>query len=226
MCRQEVHSPQGSPSSRLFSQLSAIARTRASVVLPTPRGPQRRYPCATRPRAIAPRSVLDTCDWTATSENLRGRYLRARATDIGGREYPRPDGATKDTTCRCYLRGPDGVSGLAPSGTWGTSNISRCDSVRERPDTKKAPPEGGALSVAHRESRSDLLLLWRVDLDGRNLDRGGVLLHLDLGDVDRGRIRSNGHRWRRNRVGLRSNDRLLNFILTFTGLLAGRYGHY
>jgi hypothetical protein len=39
---QEMHSPQGSPSPCLFSQLSAIASTRASVVLPTPRGPQRR----------------------------------------------------------------------------------------------------------------------------------------------------------------------------------------
>src|SRR2546423_8094571 len=120
----EMHSPHGSPSSRLFSQLSAIARTRASVVLPTPRGPQSRYPCATRPLAMAPRSVFDTCDWTATSAKLFGRYLRASARDIARREYPRPDGATLDTACRCYLRGPDGVSGLTPSGTWGNPNIA------------------------------------------------------------------------------------------------------
>src|SRR2546423_12332558 len=73
---------------------------------------------------MAPRSVLDTCDWTATSAKLFGRYLRASARDIARREYPRPDGATKDTACRCYLRGPDGVSGLAPSGTWGNRNIA------------------------------------------------------------------------------------------------------
>src|SRR6202011_4477604 len=119
-----MHSPHGSPSSRLFSQLSAIASTRARVVFPTPRGPQRRYPCATLPLAMAPRSVLDTCDWTATSAKLFGRYLRASARDIPRREYPRPDGATKDTACRCYLRGPDGVSGLTPSGTWGNRNIT------------------------------------------------------------------------------------------------------
>src|SRR6266581_7632674 len=73
---------------------------------------------------MAPRSVLDTCDWTATSAKLFGRYLRASARDIARREYPRPDGATLDTACRCYLRGPDGVSGLTPSGTWGTGNIA------------------------------------------------------------------------------------------------------
>jgi hypothetical protein len=67
--------------------------------------------------------VLDTCDWTATSAKFFGRYLRASARDIARREYPRPYGATKDTACRCYLRGPDGVSGLTPSGTWGKGNI-------------------------------------------------------------------------------------------------------
>src|SRR3954463_1952704 len=72
---------------------------------------------------IAPRSVLETCDWTATSAKFFGRYLRASARDIARREYPRPYGATKDTACRCYLRGPDGVSGLTPSGTWGKGNI-------------------------------------------------------------------------------------------------------
>src|SRR4029078_5789063 len=41
------------------------------------------------------------------------------------REYSRSDEATQDTTCRCYLRGPDGVSGLTPSGTWSTAKASR-----------------------------------------------------------------------------------------------------
>src|SRR6476659_8093641 len=80
---------------------------------------------------MAPRSVLETCDWTATSAKVVGRYLRASARDIARREYPRPDGATKDTACRCYLRGPDGVSGLTPSGTWGTSNIVSRPSIWE-----------------------------------------------------------------------------------------------
>src|SRR3954471_19755738 len=132
-----------------------MARTRASVVLPTPRGPHRRYPCATLPLAMAPRSVFETCDWTATSAKLFGRYLRASARDIARREYPRPDGATQDTACRCYLRGPDGVSGLSPSGTWGNGNIialalhyessiSRRSSMAVGPESaiedKKSPP--------------------------------------------------------------------------------------
>src|SRR5216117_2269533 len=75
---------------------------------------------------MAPRNVLDTCDWTATSAKAFGRYLRASARDIARREYPRSYGATIDTACRCYLRGPDGVSGLTPSGTWGSRNIAAC----------------------------------------------------------------------------------------------------
>src|SRR3954467_9100796 len=125
----ETQCPHGSPSPPLFSQLSAIASTRASVVFPTPRGPHSRYPCATLPLAMAPRSVFETCDWTATSAKLFGRYLRASARDIARREYPRPDGATKDTAFRCYLRGPDGVSGLTPSGTWGKGNIAHITNV-------------------------------------------------------------------------------------------------
>src|SRR5262249_40653627 len=88
MRRHDAHSPHGSPSSDVSprrSQLSAIASTRARVVFPTPRGPQRRYPCATLPRAIAPFNVVETCDCTATSANRFGRYLRARARDIRGR---------------------------------------------------------------------------------------------------------------------------------------------
>src|SRR5437879_11317151 len=43
---QESHSPHGSPAvpEPRRSQLSAIARIRAAVVLPTPRGPANRYP--------------------------------------------------------------------------------------------------------------------------------------------------------------------------------------
>src|SRR5206468_10090872 len=82
MRRQDAHSPHGSPASAgspRRSQLSAMASTRARVVLPTPRGPQRRYPCATRLRAIAPLSVVATWDCTATSAKVLGRYFRARA---------------------------------------------------------------------------------------------------------------------------------------------------
>ena len=58
--RQFSHSPQGSPDGSRLGQLSAIARMRAAVVLPTPRGPVSRYPCPTRPRATAPRRTAAT----------------------------------------------------------------------------------------------------------------------------------------------------------------------
>ena len=105
MRRHEAHSPHGSPSSEASprrSQLSAIANTRASVVLPTPRGPHSRYPWATRPRAIALFNVVDTCDCTATSAKRFGRYLRARASDMGGSGiYRAVTLGTKQTTSRC-----------------------------------------------------------------------------------------------------------------------------
>src|SRR5215207_11141443 len=97
---------------------------------------------------MAPWSVVDTCDCTATSANLRGRYFRAREIDIGDlkaktnragmdslhhpRECPRPDEATIDTSCRCYLRGPDGVRRLLPSGTWDPSKITRQRTAEKR----------------------------------------------------------------------------------------------
>src|SRR5688572_3178805 len=79
MRSQLSQAPQGSPSSPRLGQLSAIASTRASVVFPTPRGPQKRYACATRPRCTAERSVLLTCSCVATSEKVLGRYVRASA---------------------------------------------------------------------------------------------------------------------------------------------------
>src|SRR4030066_1182331 len=75
--------PPGSPDSLRCSQFSAMASTRASVVFPVPRGPHSRYPCATLPLAIAPRSVLDTCVWTATSANDFGRYFLANDSTLG-----------------------------------------------------------------------------------------------------------------------------------------------
>jgi hypothetical protein len=44
-----------------FSQLSALARMRALVVLPTPRTPVNKNACATRSIAIALPSVVATC---------------------------------------------------------------------------------------------------------------------------------------------------------------------
>jgi hypothetical protein len=60
-----------------FSQLSAFARMRALVVLPTPRTPVNRNACATRPCAIAFSSVRLTCPWPTRSLKVCGRHLRA-----------------------------------------------------------------------------------------------------------------------------------------------------
>src|ERR1051325_1618932 len=82
----ESHSPHGSPATPLDcrrSQFSAIARMRAAVVFPTPRGPANRYPWATRPPATAPRSAAARLSWAIRSENCLGRYLRAKAI-MGG----------------------------------------------------------------------------------------------------------------------------------------------
>src|SRR6266436_3220235 len=80
---QESHSPHGSPASPPAaprrSQFNAIARMRAAVVFPTPRGPANRYPCATRPPATAPRRAAAMCSCTIRSANFLGRYLRASA---------------------------------------------------------------------------------------------------------------------------------------------------
>jgi hypothetical protein len=50
---------------------------RASVVLPTPRGPESRIACGTRPVRIALRSGVVTWAWPLTSSNVCGRHLRA-----------------------------------------------------------------------------------------------------------------------------------------------------
>ncbi len=141
---QLSHSPQGSPESPRAEQLRDIASIRASVVLPTPRGPQKRYACPTRPSVTARRSVSETCSWAATSANRRGRYFLANAVwdnalrfhegwcgsparrhlwhAVGrdaAREAKKMPQATRSNdhhTYRCYRQGPDGVRGLSPYG--------------------------------------------------------------------------------------------------------------
>ena len=62
----------------VFAQLSALARMRAVVVLPTPRAPESRKAWPILPRSSALRSVRVTVDWPTTSSKDVGRYLRAR----------------------------------------------------------------------------------------------------------------------------------------------------
>ena len=60
-----------------FSALRQLAKMRASVVLPVPRGPVSRIACGMRPERIALRSGVVTCVCPVTSSKVRGRHLRA-----------------------------------------------------------------------------------------------------------------------------------------------------
>ena len=66
-----------SPISVGVRQLMALAKMRAQVVLPTPRGPQKRYACANFPLLTAFFSVVVRADWPTTESKDTGRYLRA-----------------------------------------------------------------------------------------------------------------------------------------------------
>ena len=73
---QFSHWPHGSPSAPSSRQFSALARMRAVVVLPFPRGPEKRYAWPTRPSRTALRSAVVMWSWPTSSPNRCGRYLR------------------------------------------------------------------------------------------------------------------------------------------------------
>ena len=54
--------------------------TCAQVVLPTPRGPQKRSACASLLLSMAFLNVVVICSWPTTSSNPVGRYFRADTT--------------------------------------------------------------------------------------------------------------------------------------------------
>jgi hypothetical protein len=54
-----------------------LAKIRAQVVLPTPRGPQKRYACASFPLATAFLSVVVSACCPTTASNDEGRYFLA-----------------------------------------------------------------------------------------------------------------------------------------------------
>ena len=74
---QGVQTPHGSAVGP-FSQLSALATSRAVVVFPTPRGPVNRKACASWPVRSALDSVRTTCSCPDICPKRWGRYLRAR----------------------------------------------------------------------------------------------------------------------------------------------------
>src|SRR5262245_33779851 len=103
-----------------LTQHSALARTRAAVVLPTPRAPQNRKAWWTRPLANALASVRVTCSWPTISAKVCGRYLRARTRyDISCSKTPKRKVApgTRVVCYRCSLPGLAGFTDLASPGT-------------------------------------------------------------------------------------------------------------
>ena len=76
MARQLSHAPHGSPTDGgRMVQLSDFASTRAVLVLPVPRGPQKRYACAVRPCATAWVSVCVMGPCPTMSEKRGGRHF-------------------------------------------------------------------------------------------------------------------------------------------------------
>src|SRR5690348_16085363 len=111
------------------------------------------------------------------------------------REYPRPTEATKDTSCRCFLRGPDGVRRLSPSGTWDTMKYSPdpgSGKPRSRLDdwlrylTTLAADDGllhNQRLLSHSDGGSLHRVLLAADLrhlDLRHLQRVALHFHIDL----------------------------------------------
>ena len=83
MARQRSQALSGSPLAG-DTQLTALARTRAVLVLPVPRGPQNRKACASRPPFTALRSVFVTVSCPTTSDRARGRHFLYRTSAICG----------------------------------------------------------------------------------------------------------------------------------------------
>src|SRR5690348_12850135 len=79
------------------------------------------------------------------------------------RECPRPTEATKDTSCRCYLRGPDGVRRLSPSGTWDTWKYSRNARSGKLSRVDACPRGHHAAVLCLLEQREPALIGMRVE---------------------------------------------------------------
>lgn len=73
----DSHSLHASKSAERFWQFIVLAKILAQVVLPTPRGPQKRYEWANFPLEIAPFRVLTRDSCPTTEEKVDGLYFLA-----------------------------------------------------------------------------------------------------------------------------------------------------
>src|SRR5262245_23771417 len=118
MVRQGSHSPQGVGVGPL-SQQSALARTRAAVVLPTPRAPQNRNAWWTRPFLKAFAIVRVMCSCPTISSNVCGRCLRARTRYDMRAPVSCRAGSVRAAEKKGGPRHPLGPLPLLPSGPGG-----------------------------------------------------------------------------------------------------------
>ena len=74
---QDSHLPHGSMSGPGLRQLMDLAKILAVVVLPTPRGPQKRYAWASCPRRMEFFKVLAMFSWPMSDSKVSGLYFLA-----------------------------------------------------------------------------------------------------------------------------------------------------
>src|SRR5450755_2038086 len=79
---QDWQTLQASPSAAGLSQLIALARMRAQVVFPTPRGPQNKKAWASCLLRMAFLSVVVICDCPTTAEKSCGLYFLAETMNL------------------------------------------------------------------------------------------------------------------------------------------------
>jgi hypothetical protein len=133
---------------------------------------------------MAPLSVLDTCDCTATWAKVFGRYLRARASDIGGTRLRRGRGVRERAPTAAGISppwAPLASGGVVPSRCPPPSppganapHTPRCD-VPCSPEARACPPPPGP--PRHRASgrRRDRRLRL-TDADACARERGQFLI--------------------------------------------------
>src|SRR3990172_3116858 len=92
---------------------------RAVVVLPTPRGPENRYACASRLATSALERVRVTCSCPITSAKIWGRHLRERIWYVMRHEKKEDQGGLRHpggSPNRCFLPDLAGVEGSCRTG--------------------------------------------------------------------------------------------------------------
>src|SRR6266508_1545340 len=141
--RQEGQAPHASAPMRA-EQHRALARSRAVVVFPRPRGPVKRYAWATRPETSAFLSVRVIGSWPTTASKAKGRHFRARTRyvmDLPSARSARPSsgegGPTASQVRHALVRPTVGREG-APTANIMTVHPQSSRPYRER-RTKPAP---------------------------------------------------------------------------------------